>query len=148
MPMWCRYICTCVSCNVVMLFTCTLVRSHPDSKEGVRCETQPCDKQQDTGLGMAIRCMLGGRDQREAQSKPATRPWRTYSRGAARRWLFKYVQFILCIFVRIIPCALLICPVWYRSRFTLLIAVYFRRLKKNMTPMSLYLNLAPLQTLL
>jgi hypothetical protein len=34
--------CPCVSCSVVVLFTCTLVRSHPhlDSKEGVRCETQ------------------------------------------------------------------------------------------------------------
>jgi hypothetical protein len=27
------------NCGVVMLFTCKLVRSHPDSKEGVRCET-------------------------------------------------------------------------------------------------------------
>jgi hypothetical protein len=34
------FICSRVSCNVVMLFTCTLVRSHPDSKEGVRCETR------------------------------------------------------------------------------------------------------------
>ncbi len=32
--------CPCVSCNIVMLFTCTLVRSHPDNKEGVRCETR------------------------------------------------------------------------------------------------------------
>jgi hypothetical protein len=30
--------CPCVSCSVVMLFTCTLVRSHPDSKEGIRCK--------------------------------------------------------------------------------------------------------------
>ncbi len=38
------YICVpCVSCNVVMLFTCLLVRSHPDSKEGVRCETRPIE---------------------------------------------------------------------------------------------------------
>jgi hypothetical protein len=30
----------CVSCSIVMLFTCTSVRSHPDSKEGARCETR------------------------------------------------------------------------------------------------------------
>jgi hypothetical protein len=27
--------------SIVVLFTCTLVRSHPDSNEGVRCETRP-----------------------------------------------------------------------------------------------------------
>ncbi len=32
-----------MSCNVVMLFTCTLVRSHPDSKESIRCETRPIE---------------------------------------------------------------------------------------------------------
>jgi hypothetical protein len=33
-----------MSYSVVMLFTCTLVRSHPeDSKEGVRCETRPTE---------------------------------------------------------------------------------------------------------
>jgi hypothetical protein len=32
------YMCACVSCSVVMLFTCTSVGSHPDRKEGVRCE--------------------------------------------------------------------------------------------------------------
>jgi hypothetical protein len=26
-----------------MVFTCTLVRSHPDSTEGVRCETRPSE---------------------------------------------------------------------------------------------------------
>ncbi len=30
----------CVSCSIVVLFTCTLVRSRPDSNEGVRCETR------------------------------------------------------------------------------------------------------------
>ncbi len=38
------YICVpFVTCNVVMLFTCLLVRSHPDSKEGVRCEIRPIE---------------------------------------------------------------------------------------------------------
>jgi hypothetical protein len=35
------YICvSSMSCSVVVLFTCTLVRSHPDSDEGVKCETR------------------------------------------------------------------------------------------------------------
>ncbi len=33
-----------------------------------------CDKQQDTGLNMATRCMLGEGGQKETQSKPGTRP--------------------------------------------------------------------------
>jgi hypothetical protein len=38
------YICVpCVSCNVVMLFTCLLVKSHLDSKEVIRCETRPIE---------------------------------------------------------------------------------------------------------
>ncbi len=33
MPMWCIYMCAHMSCSVVMLFSCTLVRSHPDSRK-------------------------------------------------------------------------------------------------------------------
>ncbi len=43
MSMWCIYMCAHMSCGVIMLFTCTLVRSHPDSREGVRCEIQPTE---------------------------------------------------------------------------------------------------------
>jgi hypothetical protein len=43
MLMWCIYMCAHVSCSVVMLFTCTLVRSYPDSKRSVRCETRPLE---------------------------------------------------------------------------------------------------------
>ncbi len=39
-PMWCTHMCLCVFCSIVMLFTCTLVRSHPDSMEGIRGETR------------------------------------------------------------------------------------------------------------
>jgi hypothetical protein len=34
------YVCSCVSCSVAVLFTCTLGRSCPDSYEGVKCETR------------------------------------------------------------------------------------------------------------
>jgi hypothetical protein len=34
------YVYQCVSCSIVVLFNCTLVRSRPDSNEGVGCETQ------------------------------------------------------------------------------------------------------------
>jgi hypothetical protein len=43
--------------------------------------------------------MLIRRGQNGVQSKPGTRPWRTYSRGATRRPLFKYVHWLLCIVV-------------------------------------------------
>ncbi len=39
MPIWCIYVCPCVSCSAAVLYTCTLVRSRPDSNEGVKCET-------------------------------------------------------------------------------------------------------------
>ncbi len=136
--MWCIYMCPCVSCRVVMLFTCTLVRSHPDSKEGIRCEirSEIWDKQQDTGLDMATRCMLGEGGQKETQSKPGTRPWRAYWQGAARRWLFKYVQVIITVCV--LTCMITVCSLsmpydylWLGNWFTLLTAVYFCRLKIN-----------------
>jgi hypothetical protein len=39
MLIWCTYIHVChVLCSFVVMFTCTLVRSHPDSR-GARCET-------------------------------------------------------------------------------------------------------------
>ncbi len=41
LPMWCIYVCPCVSCNIVMLFTCTWVRSHPDSKEALGVKPDP-----------------------------------------------------------------------------------------------------------
>jgi hypothetical protein len=68
------------------------VRSHPDSKRRRVWNLNRCNKQQDTELGIATRCMLIGWGQNGAQFKPGTRPWRTYSQGASRRPLFKYVQ--------------------------------------------------------
>ncbi len=43
MRMWCIYMCAHMSCSSIMLFTCTLVRSPPDSMEGIRCETRPVE---------------------------------------------------------------------------------------------------------
>jgi hypothetical protein len=72
--MYCIYVCPCVSCSVVISFTCTSVRSHPDSKEGVRCETRSWDKLRDTGCDVATGNTFGEGDQEEAQSKPGSRP--------------------------------------------------------------------------
>ncbi len=70
--------CPCVLYSVVGLFTCTLVRSHPDSNEGDKCETRSIwDKQQDkqdTEWGVATRNARGVEGQMEAQSKPRSRP--------------------------------------------------------------------------
>jgi hypothetical protein len=102
--------------------------------KGLGVKPDPLDKQQDTGWAIETRNTFGERDREEAQSKPESRPWRTYSRGASWRWLFKYVQVTIrysylynyCVFS------------WYvlqllisRNWFTLLIAVYFCRLKMN-----------------
>ncbi len=46
--------------SVVVMFTCTLVRSHPDSRRCWVWNLNHCNEQQDTGLGVATRCMLGG----------------------------------------------------------------------------------------
>jgi hypothetical protein len=55
------YIHVCrVSCSIVVMFTCTLVRSHPDSRGRWVWNLNRCNKQQDTELGMATRCMLIG----------------------------------------------------------------------------------------
>ncbi len=58
-----------------------------------------CHKQLNTGLGVATRFMLTRGGQNGIQYMPGTRPWRTYSRGATRRPLFKYVHWLLCIVV-------------------------------------------------
>jgi hypothetical protein len=39
--MLCIYVCPCLSCRVVMLFTCTLVRSRLDSNEGLGVKPDP-----------------------------------------------------------------------------------------------------------
>jgi hypothetical protein len=68
-------VCPCVSCSVVLLFTCTLVRSRPDSNEGVKCEIRSVGANSKIldGPGQT-RNTLGKGDQQEAQSKPGSRP--------------------------------------------------------------------------
>ncbi len=45
-----------------------------------------------TESGVATRCMLARRGQSRVQYTPRKRPWRTNSRGATRRLMFKYVH--------------------------------------------------------
>ncbi len=93
------YIHVCpVSCNAVVMFACTLVRSHPEKTLGWNLNC--CNKELDTRLGMATRCMLIRGGQKGVQSVPGTRPCRTYSRGASRSPLFKYLHELFCI----VPC--------------------------------------------
>jgi hypothetical protein len=46
-------------------------------------------------MGHSKQDTFGEGGQKETQSKPGTRQWRTYSRGSSRRWLFKYVLVII-----------------------------------------------------
>ncbi len=121
-------------CSGAMLFTCTLVIRCPVSKEGVECETWAVGTNNKIlGGPEQIRNILGKENQQEAQSNPGSRPWRTYSRGAPRRWPFKYVQSYDCIiapmkeiamsFIMIIPYP------WVK--FTMLIDVYFSQVKNK-----------------
>jgi hypothetical protein len=69
------YISVCpVSYVAVVLFTCTLVRSHPDSRSCWGLKLNCCHKQLYTGLGVTTRCMLVRRGQRWAQYMPEARP--------------------------------------------------------------------------
>jgi hypothetical protein len=81
------YICVpmCVSCSATMLFTCTLVRSRPDSNEGVTCETQSIGTSSKMlgGPGQT-RNILGKEDQQEAQSKPRSRLKDIFARGSKK----------------------------------------------------------------
>ncbi len=133
--MWCRYVYSCVSCSVVMLFTCTLVRSCPERNEGVGCETRSVrTNSKILDEPWQTRNTFGEGDQKEAQSKPGSRPWRMYLQGALRRWLFKYVQVIImcsCLYNYHVFSLYALQLFISRSWFTLLIAVYFHRLKIN-----------------
>ncbi len=52
-------------------------------------------KQQDTGWAKTNKKNSHEREQQGPQSNPGLRPWSTYSRGAPRRWPFKYVQVMI-----------------------------------------------------
>ncbi len=129
------YIRVChVSCNVVVMFTCILVWSHPDSRRrwgetwtvAINSKIPGWAWQQDA-------CSLG--EARMGLSlSPGTRPRRTYLWGASRRPLFKYVQysnynafvvFYLDVFTYHVSIPAL--RIW----FVILIGVFFCRLKIN-----------------
>ncbi len=84
---------------------------------------------------MATRCMLRGRGQEGTQFKPGTRPWRRYSRGAPRRWLFKYVLTVIitCSFSCNVMCScnMLAIPYVQGNWFIILIGVYFLQVKNK-----------------
>jgi hypothetical protein len=68
------YISVCpVSYFAVVMFTCTLVRSHQIA-EDVAVKLESCHKHLYTGLGVATRCMLVRRGQRWDQYMPGSRP--------------------------------------------------------------------------
>jgi hypothetical protein len=41
MPMWCIYMFAHILCSIVVLFTCSLVRSHPDSRKALGVKPDP-----------------------------------------------------------------------------------------------------------
>ncbi len=104
-----------VPCSVAMLFTCTLVRSHPVSNnEGVKWETWSVGTNSKTLGGLEqTRNTLGKQNRHEAQFKPGSRPWRTHLRGAPRRKPFKYVQNCNCMFSCMIGNALSFCNMFF-----------------------------------
>ncbi len=60
-----------MSCSAAVLFSCTLVRSCPDSNEGVKCGTRAVETNSKMlgGPGQ-IRNTVEKEDRQEAQSKP------------------------------------------------------------------------------
>ncbi len=85
-------VCVYVGCGMAVLFSCTSVFGCPASKEGWVCNLSRWSKQQDTGWAKTNKKNAHETEQQKPQFNPGLRPWRTYSRGAPRRWPFKYVQ--------------------------------------------------------
>ncbi len=87
-----------ISCSVEVLFTCTLVLSYPAGRGGFECETQVAGaNSMILGGPEQTRKILMEESQQVVQSNPRLRPRRTCSRGAPRRWPFKYVQSYDCM---------------------------------------------------
>jgi hypothetical protein len=63
-----------VPCSAAVLFTCTLVRSRPDSNERVKCETRSFGTtSKRLGVPGQTGNILEKEDQQEAQSNPGSR---------------------------------------------------------------------------
>ncbi len=98
--MWC--ITKCVLCTVYynVMFTCTLARSHPEGKKTLGETWATVIKAMNSILwtGVATRYPLA-RMGAELSSVYALRgPWRTYSQGASRRPMFKYVHYLVYMY--------------------------------------------------
>ncbi len=118
MLVWCIYMCP-VSCIIVVMFMYLYISEKPPRKQEILgWNLNRRHNQSDTELGVTTRCMLVRRGQDGVQSMPRTRPWMTYSQGAIRRPLFKYVHWQLCIvtlylhvFTMMIACSI----IWYSA---------------------------------
>ncbi len=75
-------------CGVAVLFTCMLVWDHPIGNGRVECEMSGSEQ---------TRKALMEASQQEGQFTSDSRPCRTYSQRASRRWLFKYVKIYDCV---------------------------------------------------
>ncbi len=74
------------------------------------------NKQQDTGWARVNKNIPGKENQQGAQSKPGSRPLRTYLRGAPRSRPFKYIQIYNCMIAHMKKIAMNFCnmlPVCY-----------------------------------
>jgi hypothetical protein len=145
------YMCVsvCIWCCAEVLFTCILVLGRWWGRERWVWNTSHWSKQQDVGWARVNKKIRGQRELARAQSDPGSRLWRTYSRGAARRLKFKYVQShncAICLVERTcwefvmylratISCGILLvcyCDYLYPKKLSMiLIVVYFQRLKIN-----------------
>jgi hypothetical protein len=75
-----------------MLFTYTSVLNYSASLEGWAWNLSRWSEQQDAGQTKTNRKIAHETEQQEPQFNLEVKPWKKYSRGAARRWLFEYVQ--------------------------------------------------------
>ncbi len=83
---------TCIWCSANVLFTCVQVLGHQQVRKvewemwAFGANSKILGGPEQTGV------YLKEEVQQEVQSNPRPRTWRTYSRGAPRRQLLKYVQ--------------------------------------------------------
>jgi hypothetical protein len=143
--------CAQMSCNVVMMFTCTLVRGHPDSR-GARCEAWTVEINSKI-LGWAWQqdaCLEG--EVRKGLSLSLERGHEGRSREVLQEDSCSSIYSNYCvIYSYVISCALVLCLQFLPCRETVSwfwLVFIFRRLKINHDSHELYLNLAPSRTLL
>ncbi len=91
----------CIWCSADVVFTCTLVLGCQKARMGFSAKYEL--------LEQIVRYWVGQSKQEYTWGKRTSKrhsltlywgPWRTYSRGAPRRRLFKYVQSYSCVIAR------------------------------------------------